>query len=80
MSCDLDIMRLKTIDLPIHRDRLEPESLFAIVFGDATKTADRLVMISHAHVEITQHIHRSEIFRVDRDDLTVFLNRRREFS
>src|SRR5207302_10338119 len=35
---NLDVNRLKPIDLPVHRDRFQSESLLAIMLCNATKT------------------------------------------
>ena len=44
------ILRLQTIDLLIHRDRLQDEILCAIVLGDVTKTGNGRRLIADASV------------------------------
>ena len=44
------IVRLQTIDLLVHRDRLQDEILCAIVFGDVTKTGNRRRLIADARI------------------------------
>src|SRR6476620_3580840 len=80
MSSDINVMRLKAIDLLVHRDRFQSESLLAIVFRDATKASDRFARIADARVQIAQHVERCEIIRINGDDLTVFFYRSRDLS
>ena len=44
------IVWLQTIDLLVHRDRLQDEILFAIVLGDVTETGNRCRLITDARI------------------------------
>ena len=77
---NLDIIRLKAIDFLVHCDRFEPETLFLIVLGDATKTTHRLGWVTDAGVEVPQHVERREIIRIDGNYLAIFFYGERYFT
>src|SRR6185295_3817646 len=73
---DCRIARFELFDLAIHRDGLEPEFLFAIVFGYPQKAAGRFLFFgdSPARQKISQHVESGEIAIIMLDDLPILFN------
>src|SRR6185369_8103076 len=80
ISGNLDVVRQKAIDLFVHRDRFEPESLLAIVLSNASKTNHRLRRVAGARVEIAQHVESGEVVGIDGHNLAVFFYRGRDLT
>src|ERR1043166_408602 len=68
---DRRIARFELFDLPIHRDGLEPEFLFAKMFGDTLETLYGFFFFTCPRVKISQHVESGKVIRIILDDLSV---------
>ena len=74
---DLQVVRLESIDLLEHRDRLQSKLLIAIMISDAPETQYRGRVIANADLKVAENIQRRKIVRLVLDQLAVFLDGRR---
>ena len=67
-------LRIQAQSFLVDGDGFERESLFAVMFGDAQETPDRLLRLAEARVEVAERVERGEILRLVLDDLAVLLD------
>ena len=69
----LVVFRAEARELLVHRDGLEREALFAIMFGDAAVAGDGLRLLVEARVEVADGVERGEVARVRLGDALILL-------
>src|SRR6185295_19779301 len=74
-----DIDRIQLRYFLEHRDGLERKAALAIAVGDSGEVGNRVLNLSRAYVQIAKRVDRCQVSRVGVNDLSILINRRRDF-